>query len=79
MIGRQHRYDSISRIHKSITKLLRIEVRVLIFKQVIQRAASGKRHTETWVLRRASGRPGGMVYWFFRDCAAQHTAPKLKV
>ena len=56
MIGRQHRYDSISRIHKSITKLLRIEVRVLIFKQVIQRVASGKRHTETWVLRRASGR-----------------------
>ena len=54
-------------------------MRVLIFKQVIQRVASGKRHTETWALRTASGRLGGMVYWFFWDCAAQHTAPKLKV
>ena len=54
-------------------------MRVLIFKQVIQRRASGKRHTKAWALRKASKRPGGMVYWFFQGCAAQHTAPELKV
>lgn len=55
MMGKWPRQDSISGVYKSITKFLRIEVKVLVKRIVIKRETTGKRHSETLAARKAGG------------------------